>query len=431
MPPDDKTTTFGDYSDPGGKHSPAFGDREHLGQCVRRDDREHPFLGLTRQDLVRHHRGLPQRDEVEVDRHPTGATGGQAGSGRLGQRTGQPRAAEVLDGDDKPAVKQLQAGLDENLLGERVSDLYRWSARRSATLVEGRRRQHRHPTDAVPTGLRTEQDDRVTDSGRRRSLHPSDRHHPHAQGVDQRVPQIRRIEDDFPADRRQAQAVAVAADARDHPGQHPRRVGRVGVAEPERVEDCDRPGTHSQDVADNPADASRRTLVGLDETRMIMRFDLKCDGQTLTDSDHPGVLAHADEHALTGGYVVEPPQMHLGRLIRTVFAPHHRVHGKLGIGRQPTEGGDDPGVLVVGETEFPVGLDGVGPGGVGPASVGRGRGSGYGRCAGHVIHLPGRFVLDNPTTTIPPRRSHRSDPTAVIQPAVRSGRKAPDLPRHR
>ncbi len=270
MPPDDKTTAVGDRSNPGGQHAPAFGDREHLGHCVRRDDREHPLLGLARQDLMRHHRGLPQRDEVEVDRHPTGATGGQACGGRLGQRTGQPRAAEVLDGDDKSALEQLQAGFDENLLGERVADLHRWSARRSTTLVEGRRRQHRHPADAVPAGLRTEQDDRVADSGRSRSLYPSDRHHPHAQGVDQRVPQIRRIEDDFPADRRQAQAVAVAADARDHPGQHPRRVGCVGIAEPERVQDGDRPGAHGQDVADNPADAGRRTLVGLDETRVIM-----------------------------------------------------------------------------------------------------------------------------------------------------------------
>ena len=69
------------------------------------------------------------------------------------------------------------------------------------------------------------------------SLISSARMHAHAQRVDQRVAQVAGVEDDLAADVRQAQAVAVAADAGDHAGQHPRGVGGVGRAEAQRVHD--------------------------------------------------------------------------------------------------------------------------------------------------------------------------------------------------
>ncbi|CAM5616929.1 hypothetical protein SANTM175S_08685 [Streptomyces antimycoticus] len=60
-------------------------------------------------------------------------------------------------------------------------------------------------------------------------------HHTHAERVDQRVALVAGVEDDLAADIGQAQAVAVAADARDHTGQHPLGVGVVGGAEAQRV----------------------------------------------------------------------------------------------------------------------------------------------------------------------------------------------------
>ena len=90
-----------------------------------------------------------------------------------------------------------------------------------------------------------------------------------AQGVDQRVAGVRPVEDHLAADVRQAQAVAVAADAGHDPGQHPRRVGGVERPEPQRIHHRDRTGAHGQDVADDarrprwpPPDRARRSWGG-------------------------------------------------------------------------------------------------------------------------------------------------------------------------
>ena len=84
--------------------------------------------------------------------------------------------------------------------------------------------------------------------------------HADAQRVDQRVAGSRTRRNDLAADVRQAQAVAVAADAGDHAGQHPGGVGGVEPAEAQRVHDRDRAGAHRQDVADDAADAGGRAF---------------------------------------------------------------------------------------------------------------------------------------------------------------------------
>ncbi len=119
---------------------------------------------------------------------------------------------------------------------------------------------------------------------------------PTAAGVDQRVALVAGVEDDLAADVRQAQAVAVAADAGDDAGQHALGVGVVGRAEAQRVHDGDRAGAHGDDVADDAADAGGRALVGLDVGRVVVRLDLEGDRVALADVDDAGVLADADEH---------------------------------------------------------------------------------------------------------------------------------------
>jgi hypothetical protein len=143
------------------------------------------------------------------------------------------------------------------------------------------------------------------------ALDAVDRHDPQAQRVDQRVALVARVEDHLAADVRQAEAVAVAADARDDPGQHPGRVRVVGVTEPELVHDQDRPGAHREDVADDAPDAGRGTLVGLDVRRVVVRLDLEGDGQPLADVDDAGVLAHPDQQPVALGHVSELAQVHL------------------------------------------------------------------------------------------------------------------------
>ena len=112
------------------------------------------------------------------------------------------------------------------------------------------------------------------------------------------LPCVRRVEDELAADRRHADAVAVAADApHDALDEVPRpRIGRV--AEPQRVEHGDRPGAHREDVAEDPADAGRGALVRLDGARVVVRLDLERDGEPVADRDDAGVLARPGDDAL-------------------------------------------------------------------------------------------------------------------------------------
>ena len=232
--------------------------------------------------------------------------------------------------------EDLQARLDEQLLGERVADLHARALGR-AVLVEGLAGQHADAADAVAAGAGAEQDDLVADAlglGQPDVLVP---HDADAQRVDQRVAGVAVVEEQLAADVGQAQAVAVAADAGDDAGQHAGGVGGVGAAEAERVHDRDRAGAHGEDVADDAADAGGRALVGLDVARVVVRLDLEGDRVAVADVDDAGVLADADEQRLAVREVAELPQVHLGALVGAVLAPHDAVHGQLGGGGPAAE----------------------------------------------------------------------------------------------
>ncbi|SKU59888.1 Uncharacterised protein [Mycobacteroides abscessus subsp. abscessus] len=81
-----------------------------------------------------------------------------------------------------------------------------------------------------------------------------------------------------------------------------------------------------------------------------MRFDLERDRPSVADIHHPGVLTDAGEHRrahLLGGGLPEVAQVHLRGLVGAVLAPHHRIHGQLGVGGATTEDLADARVLVV------------------------------------------------------------------------------------
>ena len=316
----------------------------------RLHDREHPLLRLGDQHLLGGHRRLAQRHPVEVDVHAGAAVGGG-----FRQRAGEPGAAEVLDAHDEVAVEQLERALGDDLLGEGIADLDARSAGGSV-VVEGGAGQDRHPADAVPPGLGAEQDHRVAVPGRLRGLHPRRRQDAETQCVDQRVPGVGRVEADLAADVRQSHAVPVAADPGDDARQDASRVIGIGRAESQAVHHRDRPGAHREDVADDAADPGRRTLVRLDERRVVVRLDLERHREPAADVDHPGVLADAGQHPLPAGEVAELTKVHLARLVGAVLAPHHRIHGELGRRRRAAERVDDALVFVVGEAEFAVRL---------------------------------------------------------------------------
>src|SRR6476661_9304644 len=98
------------------------------------------------------------------------------------------------------------------------------------------------------------------------------------QRVDQRILRVARLEANFAADRRDAETISVIRDASNHAIENAAVLGRVffacaftrsDLAEAERIEYGDRTRTHSEDVAQDAADARRSALKGFDVARMI------------------------------------------------------------------------------------------------------------------------------------------------------------------
>ena len=86
-----------------------------------------------------------------------------------------------------------------------------------------------------------------------------------------------------------------------------------------------------------------------------MRLDLEGHRPAVADVHHTRVFPNAGKHFrlhLGRGVLFPVVPVHLGRLVGAVLAPHHRVHGQLGVGGPAAEDLAYPLVLVVLEAEF-------------------------------------------------------------------------------
>ena len=336
----------GDAPDDRRADLPAVAQREHLVEVVGCHDRQHPLLALGREHLHRVHARLPMGRTGDVDVHAG------AGLGRgLGRRARDAGGSEVLHPDREPRVEQREARLDELLLLERIPDLDGRSLGLAALLEAGRREDAR-AADAVAPGRRAEQHREVADALGAREHEPVDGERAEAEDVDERVVAVALVEDELAADGGHADRVAVAADPAHDALEEVTRPRVVERAETQRVHERDRPGPHREDVADDPADAGRRALVGLHRGRMVVTLDPHGDRDAVADVDDPRALTRPDEDPRRLGR--EAPEVGSGRLVRAVLRPHHRVHRQLEVGRLATELVDHPGELVVGHAELPV-----------------------------------------------------------------------------
>src|SRR6185312_8100707 len=96
----------------------------------------------------------------------------------------------------------------------------------------------------------------------------------------------------------------------------------------QRVHHRERASAHGEDVTKNAAYSGGRSLERLDIGRMIVRFDLESAGPAVSHVDDAGVFSRSLNHELAVGG--QPLQMHLGRLVRAVFAPHHAINAEFG-----------------------------------------------------------------------------------------------------
>ena len=127
---------------------PLLEDLQDLALPALLRDHEHPLLGLGEQELVGGHPLLALRHLVQVHRDAGPGPGGHLEGGG-----GQPRRPHVLDAHDGVRLHQLEAGLQEQLLGEGVAHLDR-GALLLGLLVE-LRGGHRGAVDAVAARLAT------------------------------------------------------------------------------------------------------------------------------------------------------------------------------------------------------------------------------------------------------------------------------------
>ena len=330
---DDEALAVGRLADDGEIEPPFAEDRLGLRLLFGLEHHQHALLALGEHHLVGAHAFFAAGQAVEVEFDAEVALGAH-----LDRRRGQPRRAHVLDRDDRARRHQFEAGFKQQLFGERIADLHRRPLRLRVGLERGR--GHRRAVDAVAAGLGAEIDDRVPDPGRlgvenRVGARDADRHR-----VDQDVAVVALVEADRAADRRHAERIAVAADARHHAGDEMAGLGMVGRAEAQEVEARHRPRAHGEDVAQDAADPGRRALIGLDERGVVVALHLEDDRVAVADVDDAGVLARALDHPR--GLGRQFPQMEARRLVGTMLVPHRRDDAELGVARRAPDQGDEP-----------------------------------------------------------------------------------------
>ena len=198
--------------------------------------------------------------------------------------------------------------------------------------------------DAVAAGLGADIDHRIADARGGRIEDAVGRRDADGHGVDQDVAVVGGVEVGLAADRRDAHAVAVAADAGDHARHQMPRLGMRRIAEAQRVEVGDRPRAHGEDVAQDAADAGRRALVGLDVGGVVVALHLEDGGLAVADVDHAGILARALDHPRRLGRQLLQPD--LRGLVGAVLAPHRREDAELDHGGRAAHDRQDALVFV-------------------------------------------------------------------------------------
>ena len=178
--PDDEAQRVGGLADDREVEPPFAEDGFRLLLQAGLQHHEHALLALGEHHLVGRHALLAAGHLVEVELDAEVALGAH-----LDRRAGQAGGAHVLDRDHGAGLHQLEAGLEQELLGERVADLHGRALLLRGVVELGR--GHGGAVDAVAAGLRAQIDDRVPDAGRRRvedlvRLREADRH-----GVDEDV----------------------------------------------------------------------------------------------------------------------------------------------------------------------------------------------------------------------------------------------------
>src|SRR5207253_7021696 len=138
----------------------------------------------------------------------------------------------------------------------------------------------------------------------------------------------------FPADRWDADAIAVMCDSGNHTGEEPAIGGDIWTAigdrpEPERVQAKLRPSAHGENVANDPANPGRRALERFDRAGVIVTFHFERDGPAVADIDHVGVFVtglNQNVGPARWKFLQFAPRI----LVGAMLIPHLRIDLQLG-----------------------------------------------------------------------------------------------------
>ena len=117
--PHPEDPVVGDPPDGGRRELPAGAHRLDLGHPGGLGHHQHPLLALAQQDLVRGHALFAGGHQAGIDLDPDAAA-----RRHLRARAGEPCGPHVLDGDDEARGDELEARLEQELLGEGVAHLH-------------------------------------------------------------------------------------------------------------------------------------------------------------------------------------------------------------------------------------------------------------------------------------------------------------------
>ena len=219
----DKALRVGRDADDGEVQFPLAEDLLGFRLAARLEHHEHALLAFRQHHLVRRHALLAARHLVEVEfdaratlvRHFAG-------------RGGEPGRTHVLDADDGVRRHEFEAGFEQQLFGERITDLDGGALFLGGIVELGR--GHRGPVNAVAARLGSDIDNRIARTLRGRQEDLVGLGETHAHRVDEYVAVIGLVEVHFAGDRWYAHAIAIAANARNDSRHKVLRLGMLRLA---------------------------------------------------------------------------------------------------------------------------------------------------------------------------------------------------------
>ncbi len=210
-------------------------------------------------------------------------------------RTGETCSTHILNGDNRTRSHQLKAGFQKALLSEWIANLNGWALFFNRFVKFSR--CHRCTANAITARLGTEIDNREANAlgfGQEDAvmLGKASR-----ECIDEDIAVIALVEVHFAANGRNAESIAITANARHDARYEVAGLWMVRLTETQGIHGCNWTSTHCENVAQNATNACRRALIRLDIRRVVMAFHLEDDAVAIANVNNASVFTRTLDNA--------------------------------------------------------------------------------------------------------------------------------------